>query len=242
MLSMLNKYSGIPLHSQLASLLREQIRSRKLPANAQLPSERELCDQFSISRITVRKALSTLLQEGLIYASVGKGTYVADTSLNEELQPLSSFTQDIQRRGMVASSQVLEATIISSDDLLASQFRIPRGAELVRLQRLRLADGAPVALQLSHLPHNLCPGILEYDLAERSLYNILSQEYGLLLLRADTEIEAALARPEEGRLLQVPLPAAVLISRQTTYLESGAIVEITRSVFRGDRYRLYTHR
>ena len=239
---MLDRESGIPLHVQLADLLRRRIRNHKLPVNTQLPSERDLCEQYCISRITVRKALSELLYEGLIYTTVGKGTYVADARLDQELRPLNSFTQDIERRGMTVSSRLLEALIIKADDHLAARLQVLQGTKLVKLHRLRLADDFPIAIQLTYLPHHLCPDILQYDLSIHSLFNVLRIKYGLQLARADTTIEATLACPEEVRLLQLSVPAAVLISNQTTYLGTGAVIELTRSVFRGDRYKLHTHR
>jgi len=237
---MLDKNSGTPLHAQLADLLRTEIHNGELSPSTQLPSERELCGQHGVSRITVRKALGELQHEGLIYTTVGKGTYVADPHLDEELQPLSSFTQDIERRGMTASSKLLEAVVINADDTLAARLEIPKGAEVVRLHRLRLADDLPIAIQLTHLPHHLCPNLVEHDLSAGSLFSILRTAYGLRLVRADTTIGAALARPGEARLLQISMPAAVLISEQTTYLETGAVIELTRSIFRADRYKLHT--
>lgn len=236
---MLDKDSPIPLHVQLRDLLRQQILGRQLPPHAQLPSERELCQQYGVSRITVRQALGELTHEGLIYTTVGKGTYAAGPRLLEELQGLSSFTEDARRRGMTASSRVLEAAIVPADDRLAGLLGVPRGAEVVKLRRLRLTNGAPLAIQLTWLPHHLCPGLLAYDLASHSLFDVLRREYRLRLARAETSIEAALAGPEETSLLQLPTPAALLISEQTTYLDSDAIIEFARSVFRGDSYRLH---
>ena len=174
---MLNKESSIPLHAQLANLLREQLVRRELVPNDRLPSERDLCQQYGISRITVRQALSDLAQEGLVYASVGKGTYVAEPAFQEDLQPLSSFTQDLERRGMGATSRVLEAGIIQADSHLAGIFFVPCGAEIVRLHRLRMASDLPIAIQLTHLPHHLCPGLLQFDFSTRSLYEVLRNEY-----------------------------------------------------------------
>jgi GntR family transcriptional regulator len=188
----------------------------------------------------VRQALDELMHEGLIYTCVGKGTYVAEAKLNEELQPLSSFTEDMRRRGISTSSRILESRIISADDFLATRLQVPRGAEVVKLHRLRLGNGFPIAIQRAYLPHHLCPDWVQYDRSSRSLFDVLRSEYYLVLSRADTGIEAALAQPEEIRLLQVSAPAAVLISEQTTYLDTGAVVEWVRSIFRGDRYRLHT--
>jgi GntR family transcriptional regulator len=237
---MLLKSSSVPLHMQLAEVLRGQIRRHELLPNDRLPSERELCEEYHISRITVRKALSTLAQEGLVHSTVGKGNFVAETAFDEELQPLSSFTQDLARRGMTASSLTLDQAIVPADDGLAARLGIPRGAEVVRLHRLRLADGLPIAVQLTQLPHHLCLDLLRFDFTKRSLYDVLRGEYKLVLVRSTTEILAALAQPEEAALLKLKRPAAVLVSEQTTYLANGAVIEVTRSVFNADRYRLHT--
>jgi GntR family transcriptional regulator len=237
---MLDRNSGIPLHAQLAALLRMHIATGVLLPNTRIPSERALCDQYGVSRITVRKALSELAHEDLIFTSVGKGTYVADPTLNEELRPLSSFSDDIRRRGMTPSNRVLEAIIVHADDTLADRLQVPRGAETVKLCRLRLADGLPIAVQITHLPHHLCPGLLQCDLASRSLFDVLRGEFGLVLAQAETVIEAAIANEDEARLLQLQFPAAVLISEQTTYLDTGQVIEHARSIFCADRYKLHT--
>lgn len=238
---MMNKSSSTPLHIQLANLFREQVSRKALQPHERLPSERELCEQYGISRITVRKAINTLTQEGLVYSTIGKGTYVAEPRFDEELQPLSSFTEDLARRGVDSTSQVLSAAVIPADDELAGALGVLRGAEVVRLHRLRLANGQPIAIQIAHLPHHLCRDLLRFDFSSRSLFEVLRSEYRLHLARTSTEIEAALASVEEARLLQLRRPAAVLISYQTTYLDNGAMVELTRSVFNAERYKLRTH-
>jgi GntR family transcriptional regulator len=238
---MVEKHSPIPLHIQLANIIRQQVTEKEVLPGDRLPSERELCEKYQVSRITVRQAISTLSTEGLVYSSAGKGNYIVRPSLNEELQPLSSFTQDLERRGMRSASQVLGANVIPTDQYWSSIFSVPRGAELVSLQRLRLANDQPIAIQITHLPHHLCPSLLEFDFSRRSLYKILTNEYHLLLARSDTVIEAALATPEEARLLDLKRPAAVLISEQTTYLDNGTVIEVTRSIFHAERYKLHTH-
>jgi GntR family transcriptional regulator len=236
----IDRDSGTPLYAQLSDLLRDEIATGGLQPDARLPSERVLCDRYGVSRITVRKALSELAHEGLIYTSVGKGTYVAESTLNEELRPLSSFSDDIRRRGMTPSSRVLAAALVQADDILADRLQVPWGTETIKLHRLRLADGVPIAIQVTHLPHHLCPGLLRYDLASRSLFDVLRAEFGLLLTQAETVIGASIAQEEEARLLELESPAALLISEQTTYLEGGRIIEHTRSIFSAERYKLHT--
>jgi GntR family transcriptional regulator len=238
---MLNKYSSVPLHDQLSNLIREQVLTKQLLPEERLPSERELCEQYGISRITVRQALGTLIQEGLLFSTAGKGTFVSGSALDEELRPLSSFTEDLQRRGMAPKSLLISALVTPADDGWAKRFDIPRGAEVVYINRLRLADDLPIAVQHTCLPHHLCPNLLTFDFSTRSLYEVLRKEYHLHLSHSNTVIEAALANSEEAKLLNLELPSAVLISDQTTYLDSGITIEITRSIFNAQRYKLHSH-
>jgi GntR family transcriptional regulator len=182
------------------------------------------------------------VNDGFIYTVTGKGSYVATSRLDEELQPFSSFTEDMKRRGLVATSKLLEARIVNASAEQAQKMALPKGAELVNLHRLRMTrpDGLPIVIQRAWLPHHKCPGLLSHDLESSSLYAILNSTYHLKLVRAETSIAAALAQPEEGDLLKLIPPAAVLINEQTTYDEHDEIIEFTRSVFRGDRYTLYT--
>jgi GntR family transcriptional regulator len=112
---------------------------------------------------------------------------------------------------------------------------------VVFLRRLRLADGHPIAVQNTRLPHHLCAGLLSFDFSSRSLFDILTREFNLHLAHSDTLIEAALAGEEEANLLALDPPSAVLISEQTTYLDNGMVIEITRSIFNAGRYKLYSH-
>jgi len=237
---MIDKMKGEPLHHQLKELIRAQILSGELETHAQLPSERELCDQYGISRTTVRRAMAELLSEGLVYTTIGKGTFVAPPPLQEELQPLSSFSEDMARRGMKASSQLLRLAVENANDEHAALLGIPRGAEVVALSRLRLADGFPIAIQHIWLVHHLCPVVTNFDLKEHSLYDILTNQCGLKLAYADTSIRAVIATPNDCQLLQLAHPAAILLTEQKTYLEDGNVIEFAQSRFRGDQYTLHT--
>ena len=237
---MLHKDTGIPLHVQLADVLRQQITMGELIPNQQISSERVLCEKYGVSRITVRHAFVLLNQEGLITTVQGKGTYVTPQRLEEQLQSLSGFSEDMRSRGYQVSSTVLEAAIIDADDKTAMMLHTTRGTKVVLLYRLRIADGFPIALQRSYLPHKYCPEILKYDLSSRSLYDILASEYKLILLRANMSIKAELAREDDLKLLQMEQPASVLVVDQTTFLNDNEIIEHTISKYRGDRFTLLT--
>ncbi|MCD6443005.1 MAG: GntR family transcriptional regulator [Thermotogae bacterium] len=230
---------GIPLYRRLVKMIKKKIMDGELQPHTKLPSEREMCEKYGISRTTVRRAMSELIHEGLVYTSVGRGIYVAEPKFEKELQPLTSFTESMKRRGLSVSSKILDSGLIKADDRLARRLKVLPGTEVVKLHRLRYVEGIPTAIQYAYLPHHLCPDILKYDFSRFSLLKILKTVYGLKLAKAESEIEAGLASVEEAELLDLPIPSAVLIVEQTTYLDSGAVIEFVRSIFPGGRYRLY---
>ena len=227
----------LPLYAQLKEQIIAAIARGDLAPGDQISSQRALCEAYRISHMTVRRAISELLHEGVIYAIPGKGLYVTEPKQDAE-PPLRGFTEDMSQRGMVASSQVLAAEIVGASTVLSSALGVPIGTALVYLRRLRLADGAPMAVQGSYLPQALCPGLLEHDLGRGSLFDLLRNVYHLRLADGTTAVEAALADAEHARLLGLRVPAPVLIVEQLTYLDSGQAIEFVRSAYRADRYRL----
>src|SRR5512139_759824 len=150
----------------------------------QVPSERELCEQYAISRITVRQALAALVTEGRLIRTQGRGTFVASPRIEQQLTQLTGFTQDMQARGKRPSAQVLEAGSISALPTVARALRINVGQSVIMLKRLRLADGEPVAIETAYLLESRCQGLLQEELATRSLYDILTKKYKLKPVRA----------------------------------------------------------
>jgi len=227
----------LPLYAQLKEQIIAAIACADLAPGDQIPSQRLLCEKYRMSHMTVRRAINELLHEGVIYAIPGKGLYV--TELKQDAEPLlRGFTEDMTQRGMVASSTVLAAEVVGASTVLSSALGVPIGTALVYLRRLRLADGAPVAVQGSYLPQALCPGLLEHDLARGSLFDLLRNVYRLRLADGTTTVEAALADAEHAKLLGLRVPAPLLVVEQLNYLDSGQVIEFVRSAYRADRYRL----
>jgi GntR family transcriptional regulator len=227
----------LPLYAQLKEEIIAAIARGDLDPGDQIPSQRVLCERHSMSHMTVRRAISELLREGVLYAIPGKGLYVTEPKQDAE-PPLRGFTEDMARRGMVASSQVLAAEVVGASTVLSSALGVPIGTALIFLRRLRLADGAPMAVQASYLPQALCPGLLEHDLGRGSLFELLRNSYHLRLADGTTAVEAALADAEHARLLGLRIPAPLLVVEQLNYLDSGQAIEFVRSAYRADRYRL----
>jgi GntR family transcriptional regulator len=231
--------STVPLYVQLKTILASQISRGELRPHEKLPSERQLCRSLGISRMTVRHALSALAHGGLVYTQPGKGIFVADPRLSLDVQvSLAGWSEDIVRSGATPSSILLEACLCRATPEQAKALHVTEEEELVRVERLRMVDKVPLALQTAYLPHLLCPGLLQYDLATQSLVRILGKEYGLHLARAEETVRAVLANPEERELLGLSERAPVLSTERTTYLDTGEVIEFSQGVFCGEWYRL----
>ena len=237
--SPLDRQSPTPIFEQVKVIVGGAIDRGELQAHQRIPSERELSVALGASRMTIRQALVAMMAEGRLYTRSGKGTYVAERKIEQPLQRLTSFTEDIRARGLRPASRVLGQEILPAPLELAEILGIRPGAELVRIRRLRVADGQPLAIETSHLPHALCPGILDFDLSTESLYELLGTRYGIELRSAKQTIEASEAVPDERQLLELPPNVPVLRLHRLTMSDTGRVVEFVRAVYRGDRYQLH---
>jgi GntR family transcriptional regulator len=228
----------LPLYAQLKDAIIHAVSSGELAAGNQIPSQRELCEKYGMSHMTVRRAINELINEGVVYAIPGKGIFVSPVKVNAEAGPLVSFTEEMARLGMRVTSKVLTAELVSASSILARGLGVEVGALLVHLERLRLADGQSMAVQTTYLPHNLCLGLLGHDLEQQSLYALLRSVYDLRLNDSTSVVEAAMASKEQASLLGVPWPSAVLVTEQITFLDNGKAIEFVRTIYRSDLYRL----
>lgn len=225
----------VPKHRQLREILLELIDS-ELEPDAPIPSERELVSRFGISRATVREAVGRLVSEGRLYRVRGKGTFVAAPRVESQLH-LASFTEDMRRRGHKPSTIVIGADESVPPPPARAALGLNAGDRAYRIERLRSADGAPMAHEVSWLPAGPLPGLLEHDLSS-SIYSILSREYGRLLDEAAQTVWAEGADPLRSRLLRVPPAAPLLVFRRTSYA-SGRPMEHVTSWYRADRYQVH---
>jgi GntR family transcriptional regulator len=226
-----------PLYTQIKQSLLKDILDGRYPPGAKLPSQRELCANFSTSHMTIRRVINELLKEGIVQSIPGKGLYVISIKQNTIEGLILDFTKDQAQRGITASSQLLAGYVTSANKLTAQTLQVEPGANIIYLHRLCLADGVPLALQTSYLVHAFCPHLLEFDLSNRSLFAILRDEFGLWLESSKISLQAVLAGKEDAQLLELALPSPLLTIEQVTFLHSGRPVEFTRTRYRGDRYR-----
>ncbi|MDJ1158173.1 GntR family transcriptional regulator [Chelatococcus sp. SYSU_G07232] len=229
----LDEASPTPLYVQLQHFIQEAVRSGALKPDEALPSERDLAKQLGISRVTVRKALAGLVDRGILVQRWGSGTFIAPgVRVEQPLSRLSSFTDDMLARGMQPSAVDLSRAVgpASPKELMA--LGLSPGDLVTRIDRLRMADGVPMAIEYAVVPARFLP---DPKAVGRSLYAALN-ERGHQPRRALQRLHATLLDAEQARLLQVPVRSAALYIERRSFLDSGEAVEFTSSYYRGDAY------
>jgi GntR family transcriptional regulator len=235
------RHSPVPRYHQLKEILREKIRSGEWKPGDLIPSERELSDTYGISRMTTRQAITDLVNEGVFYREQGKGTFVTPNKITQQLLRLTGFTEDIRARGQQPSTKVLSVQMLPATEVIAEKLRVNSGQLVFCIQRLRLADGEPLAIELSHINFKGCEKLLEEDLEQNSLYKLLESKYAVPLLEAEQELEAGLAGAEEAQLLKILIGSSVLYTRRTTFTDRFQPIEYAKAVYCGNKYIFYTH-
>ena len=223
-----------PRYVQLYRHLAAAISSGALEASSQLPPERDLAELAAVSRVTVRQAVAQLVTEGLLEQRRGAGTFVRPqpAKMEQSLSALLSFTEYMRARGKTSSSQIIRRGLFlpTPDEQMA--LGLPNGERVARVDRIRSADGAAIALEYSSLPQDILP---DPDQVQTSLYDIL-RAAGCAPMRAVQRINAVNIGPEQARLLHLGEGAAVLRVDRTAYLPSGRPIEYTRGLYRSDIY------
>jgi GntR family transcriptional regulator len=204
----------------------------------QLPTEETLAERFSVSAMTVRRALQALADAKRTIAVRGRGTFVAPQTVSKRMT-LTSFTESMKAAGMQAHTQLISASVSPADEIAAEHLRVDLGVPVYQLRRLRFGDSIPLCLELTYLPARLYPGLLGEDLTG-SLYELLHRRYGVILERAESRITAVAPSSEEARLLDVGVAQPCISIRATTMAveHPDVVMESSESLYRGDRYEL----
>jgi GntR family transcriptional regulator len=211
----------------------------QLEVGQAIPSERQLTRELGVSRLTVRAALDELVREGLLVRRHGSGTFVSEPKIAQELT-MTSFTEDMRRRGMVPASRTLSLRVTPAGAHLGRLLHVSPSEPVMIISRLRLADRETMAIETLHVREALVPGLTAPDLERRSFYEILEGRFGITIVGGRQTIEPTVTNEEESEALGVPLHSPAFQFERTTNSESGEIVEYVRSIYRGDRYKLVT--
>ena len=229
-----------PLWIQAATLIRDQISDGTLKAGSRLPPERELCQRLNISRVTLRKALNNLVEAGVLNASHGRGWYVAKSGARREWpNTLESFSETAARMGLEPQSVVLRAEAVPASIDEAEELSIAPGTDLFHLERIRLLDDVPIALDTTQIAVSLLPDIGKVDFNRVSLYSTLSA-VGLEPARADATLEARGAEATEAEHLRIAVGRPLLVMRQLAFDVADRRLFTSTIKYAGERYRLRT--
>lgn len=225
----------VPRYYEIEQSLRARIAA--LEPDAPLPSDAQLCEEFGVSRMTARNAVQRLVQEGLVYRLPGRGTFVADFGPHRPASNLSSFSDEMRRRGREPSSHVLACVVRPAEPAETRRLALADGAEVVALQRLRLADGEPIALEQAVLRHDTAPAVLAADLETQSLHAILV-DAGLVPTSGRGTLGSEPAERDEARLLGVARGWPLLVERRVILDQHGVPLETTETRYPGGRYAI----
>ncbi len=236
MVGPLDKDLPVPLYHQLQAVLKAEIESGKWRPGEQLPTESQLTELYQVSKITVRQALQELAELGYIRREHGRGTFVERRKFDEGPRELTSFTEEMRRHELDASSRILSQKRTEADARVADALRLPAKTMVFELRRLRLAAGEPLSIQTAHIPSDFVPGLVIS--ARESLYDVLQGRYHLYPARARETYFAASADRTSAELLSIPVGAPVFTVERVTLLPNEKPFEFVQSMVRGDRYSI----
>lgn len=230
--------SAWPRYLGVARALEDELANGTLNAGDRLPAERELSRRLQVSRVTIRRALAELRGRGLVESAGSSGWFVAGRSVGET-NVLVGFSDMARARGLHPSSRVLKSVTRPSTLHEADQLSLAPGTQIFQLRRLRFLDAVTVGLEVTRIPLAVAPTLARTDFSHRSLYDEL-RAAGVVPTRADYDVQAVAAESDQARLLSVAAGAPLLCTQAVTFDQSGRPIELSHSLFRGDRYRFRT--
>ena len=231
-----------PKYYILKKVLEEKIENEEFPADEPIPSERELMEMYQVSRITVRKAVDELVNEGYLHKIQGKGTYVKTDERSSNLFAITSCTEDVVRMGMKPTKKVMVAELVYANAKRAKALEITQEERVFMLGRILFADQEPLNYTVTFLPEKLFPGIDRHSFDRESLYQVLQEEYGVRLTKARRTMEAILARDEVAEYLDIEEGSPIILFRCVTYgIVNGKEIPVEnfKCYYRTDKFKFY---
>lgn len=236
---MIDPTAALPKYYQLANILRLQIENGNFQPHESIPSERQLEERYNLSRPTIRQSIDLLARQGYLYRVHGKGTFVSPPKLQKGMLELTSFSEDMRKRGLTPGHKILEFGYVLPDAKVRRQLEIadPQ-ASVLRIKRLRFGDDIPIGLQDSYLALEPDQTITREEMGEGgSIYAILQDKYGIYPTEADETLEVTLATLQEAELLQIAEGSPLLLNERTLWSQDRKAIEFVQILYRGDRYK-----
>ena len=224
------------MYFQVKESLLEKIRNNQFVVGDLIPSESELQETYRVSRITIRRAIQELVQEGHLYTQQGKGTFVSKPKASQELNLISSWAETMMALGMHPETKTVNYYEEPATVNIAKLLNVPIGDKVYRLDRIRYANNEPTCLMTNYLVPAIVPGFLEKGLQGESLYEMLEKNYNIILSHAEETVEAKAAKTTEAAQLEIKRGSPLLYATRVTYDITDRPVEVVISITRADRY------
>jgi GntR family transcriptional regulator len=223
----------LPLYAQIEGILASSIAKGELSPGSQLPPEDVLSARFAVSRTTIRTTIQNLARRGLLEIRRGRGTFVLQPKITQELTSLTGFVEDMQALGMNATARLVDQRVVTASETVARHLSLTKGEPVVRIRRVRLADGTPVSFDETYLPHDVGIKIMANDLEIEPIFSLLELKYALPLIEADYRLEAIEADTEVASALGVHLGSPIFLIERTSYCAGRKPVDYERLHYRG---------
>ena len=234
------QFSGSSRYALLEREIAAAIEAGELAVGSQLPTEDELIRRFAVSRTTVRKAIQNLSLRGFVEIRRGVGTFVAQPRITPELTALTGFVEDMDALGHKATARLIDTVVVAAEARVARHLRLAVGTQVMRIRRVRLANGVSISLDETYLPLAIGKQVISHDLEVEPIFSLLEERYGIALLEAEYELEAALACDDVAAELQIAPRSPLFLIERTSFSRGGQPVDYEILHYRGDLIRFKT--
>src|ERR1700688_3165943 len=237
---MKSELDSSPLYAQLETALASDIAAAILPPDSQIPPEDSLMARFGVSRTTVRKAVENLVARGLVEIRRGKGTFVTKPKIRQDLTQLSGFVEDMIALGRRPTAQLLDKRAVPASRTVAQHLGVPLGAQVYRIERVRLADGVAMSFDETYLPLEIGEKVAGDDLEAEPIFALLEGKYDLPLIEAEYQLEAVTADEHVAQALGIEIGSPIFLVERTSYGEGQRPVDYEKLYYRGDLIKFAT--
>jgi len=227
----------MPLYHQIKEIIRAEIERGNLKPNEQIPTEQELVEKYKASRITIRRAINDLVEEGLLIKKQGKGTFVAMPKIQRELISVNSFSHRMIEAGLIPGSRVLSMKLTNPTPTIQKYLELNPTDQVIEIERLRLADSEPLMIEKTYLPYKDFSLVMEADIGIGSLYKFLEEKYGVIPAKSKRSLEIVLSNKYEADLLNIRVGQPLFLLCAIVTSHDDKPIEYVKTLIRGDRFK-----
>lgn len=231
----MDKSSTIPIYIQLEESIKGKIENKDYLPGEALPTERELTELYGVSRMTIRQAISNLVNKGVLYKIRGKGAFVSKEVIEKKLD-IESFSEDMMKRGLTPGSILIRFEKIDCTDEIKEKLELEDNEDIYLLNRLRLADNEPIAIEYCYLPEKFFPDLIKYNMVHCSLYRIMKEEYNIHFNYMKQSLKAISLNKNQSEMLLGKPKGVGLVSERLMYNIDGFPIEFTKTIYHSERY------